>query len=74
MWVQVALWLVSMAITYALTPKPKDAKPAALSDFDVPTASADRSIPIVFGRAYLRDPNVVWYGNLIIDEIKSKGK
>lgn len=73
-WVQIGIMLVSALISYALAPKPPKPKPAALADFDVPTAEEGRSIPVIFGTVWLKGPNVLWYGDLSSKPIKSKGK
>ena len=59
-------YLVTFLITELLRPKPdiENAKPASLGDFNVPTATEGRVVPIIFGRVRLSGPNVVWYGDL----------
>ena len=71
--VQLAVLVVTTAISIALAPKPERPKPAALSDFDLPTADPSRPIPIVFGTWKVKGPNVVWYGNLRTIAIRKKG-
>lgn len=73
-WVQIAIMIVSAIISYALTPKPPAPKPAALGDFDVPTAEEGRPIPVIFGTVWITGPNVLWYGDLRSTPIRSKGK
>lgn len=58
--------LVAMAISviaYALMPKPKMGKPPAAQDWENPTASAGREIPVVFGRVKVKGVNLLWYGD-----------
>ena len=74
MWVQLALFVVSAIISYALAPKPPKPRPAALADFQAPTAEEGRSIPVVFGDVWLRGPNVLWFGDLRSEPIKKGGK
>lgn len=66
-------WYVLLAIQIALfvlaellRPKPEleNAKPASLGDFQFPTATEDRYIPIAWGTVRQKGPNVVWYGDL----------
>lgn len=71
--IQIGLILVSSLISYALTPKPKPPKPAAITDFDVPTAEEGREIPVVFGEPWITGPNVLWFGDLKAEAIKKKG-
>ena len=57
-----------------LRPKPKieNAKPAGLGDFQFPTTTKDRVVPIVFGTVRIKGPNVVWYGDLRREAITIK--
>ena len=71
-WAQIAMLIISLAISYATRPKPQGAKPAGLSDFTVPTAEDGRVIPVLFGTRDISGPNVVWYGDLKITPIKKK--
>ena len=59
-----------------LRPKPdiEDAKPAGLGDFQFPTATEKRKVPIVWGTVQMKGPNVVWYGDLRQVPIKEKIK
>ncbi len=67
---------IAVALTVALTANPKieDARPKSLGDFNVPTATEDRFVPIVVGTCRLKGPNVVWYDDLkkkpITDSVK----
>lgn len=63
----------SLLISYALAPKPPVPKPAALSDFDVPTAEEGRPIPVIFGEVWVTGSNVLWYGDLRSTPIRKKG-
>jgi hypothetical protein len=70
-WVQLAWFVVklvlSVAISYALAPKPNtppDAARAGLDSFNVPTAIVGREIPVLFGTKLLTGPNCVWSGDL----------
>lgn len=57
-------------------PKPniENAKPAGLGDFDFPTATEGRSIPIVWGTVKIAGPNVIWFGDFRQQSIKEKVK
>lgn len=74
MFMQLALAVGLMILSYLLAPKPENAKPHALKDFDVPVADPEKEIVVIFGDGWLKDPNVVWYGDLGTSKIKSKGK
>lgn len=62
--------ILSFGLNLILAPKPQNAKPASLEDFDVPVAEEGLEIPEVFGTANLKAPNVVWYGDLKTKAIK----
>lgn len=72
-WVQIAIMIVAAIVSYALAPKPPTPKPAALSDFDVPTAEEGRPIPVIFGTVWITGPNVLWYGDLRSVPIRASG-
>lgn len=73
---QLIMLVAAVIISEFLRPKPKfeNARPAALGDFDFPTATEGRVIPLVFGRVKITGPNVVWYGDLDQVEMKEKVK
>lgn len=68
---QIIVWAATTALAYVLGPKTETPKPATIDDFDAPTATEDRSIPVVFGTVWITGPNVVWYGDLAIKERKA---
>lgn len=57
-------------------PKPdiENAKPAGLGDFNFPTATEGRVVPLVWGTVELSAPNVIWFGDLRTDRIREKVK
>ncbi len=71
------LWVGVFLLTEVLRPKPQfeGARPAGLGEFQFPTATEGRSVPLIWGRVKLAAPNVVWYGNLrqtpIQEEVKT---
>ena len=71
--VQLVIFVVTTAISYALREKPDAPKSAELSDFEVPTASESRPIPVVFGTVRISGANVVWYGDLKTKKVKKSG-
>ena len=62
--------LVIGALSYILAPKPPKPEPHSLDQFDVPVVDAGKEIVVVFGDVWLKDPNVVWYGDLANTKIK----
>lgn len=74
-WFQVAVWVATAVISYALRPSPPSQstpRPARLADFDVPTADDGREIPVLFGTREIKGPNVVWYGHLRTSRIRAR--
>lgn len=70
-WSMLVVFIISALVSYALAPKPIQPKPSALEDFDIPTAEQGRDVPVIFGTVTVKDPNVVWYGNLRSEAITS---
>ncbi len=70
------IMLVLMVLSFLLAPKPKfeNARPAALGDFSVPTATEQRAVPIIWGTIDVLGPNVIWYGDLLTVAIRKKVK
>ena len=66
--------VVMLVLSYALQPKPPKPKPPSLQDLDIPTAEVGRPLPVVFGTVRVTGPNVLWYGDLSTESIKSGGK
>jgi len=66
----IVIGIASFVLNLVLAPKPQNAKAASLEDFEFPVAEEGLEIPVVFGTVNLRGPNVVWYGDLKIKDIK----
>ncbi len=63
------LFVVQLILTVVLAllqPKPKfeQLRGKGLGEFQFPTATEDRMVPIVWGTVDIRGPNVTWYGDL----------
>ena len=61
--------LLAAAVTVAQmliqkAPRVDNARPAGLGDFQFPTTTEARAIPVIWGTVRLNAPNVLWYGNL----------
>lgn len=69
-------FIVSFLVSELLRPKPnlENAKPAGLGDFQVPTATEGRVVPIIWGRVNIKGANTVWYGALEARRIRKKIK
>lgn len=72
MWQYLVIYIISMIVVRALTPKPKGPAPGDIKD-NIPTAEAGREIPVLFGTRIIGQPNVVWWGDVKTKAIKSSG-
>ncbi|WP_287684298.1 hypothetical protein [Acidithiobacillus sp.] len=69
-------WVVTTVLSAMLAPRPKmqEAPPGQIGDKDIPMASQDAPIPVLFGTRLITQPNVVWWGDLRVVPIrKSSG-
>ena len=66
--------VIVVILAFALQPKTPGAKPAELSEINVPTAEQGKPVPKVFGKVLLQSPNIVWYGDIGYNKIQGKGK
>ena len=76
MWQYIVAWVVTTVISALLAPRPgtQDAQPGQIGDKNLPIASQDAPIPVLFGTRRLSGPNVVWYGDVQVRPIrKSSG-
>ena len=76
MWQYIIAWVVTTVISALLAPRPstQDAQPGQIGDKNLPIASQDAPIPVLFGTRRLSGPNVVWYGDVQVRPIrKSSG-
>src|SRR6266496_1391722 len=69
-WLLALLYIATTALSALLAKRPQGPKPSSLGDFNAPTATEDRPIPIPFGTVLLSGPNVVWYGSLSSTKVK----
>jgi hypothetical protein len=78
MWNFLLTWIVTTVLSALLAPRPKvqDAQPGQIGERDIPMASQDAPIPVLFGTRVLSQPNVVWWGDVRVVPIsrKSGGK
>lgn len=55
---------LTLLLSKWMAPKQEKAKPAGLSDFDIPTAEEGRVLPVAMGTNLLKNANITWYGDL----------
>lgn len=60
---QLLIGIALNVIGYLLMPKPKQPKPPALEDLEMPTQETGRPIPVVFGTITISGLNILWYGD-----------
>ena len=71
-WYALFLFVGSTVLSALLQKKPKDATPSSAGDFQVPTAQEGRPISYVAGTCKVSGPNVVWWGDLLVNPVKKK--
>ncbi len=74
MWVQVALFVASLVISYLLQPKPPKAKPSAFEDIKFPVIEDGTPKMVVFGDVWITDWCVIGVGNYRTSAITKKQK
>lgn len=69
-----ALMVVSYALTAILTPapKPQQSPTAAFKDFQFPVPDEGAAQAVLFGECWTPDWQVLWYGNLRVEDIPVK--
>lgn len=72
-WVQIAILVLSLVISYANRPKNQNAKPPELSEYGVPTAEEGRDVVWIHGEGWVDDPNVIGWGNVRTTPIRASG-
>lgn len=75
MWNFLITWVITTVLSALLAPRPKvqDAQPGQIGDRDIPMASQDAPIPVLFGTRMLSQPNVVWWGDVQVIPIRKSG-
>ena len=72
-WITFGILFAATTISYFLQPKPPAPKKPQFEDLNTATVDAASVIPEVFGTKWVKSNNVVWYGDLKVDAIKTKG-
>ncbi len=67
------LWgLFFTAVAALLAPRPQPPKPSDLDDFNIPMVREGTEVGKIYGTVWIKNPHVVWYGDLRTEAIKSK--
>jgi len=70
--VQALIVVALTAVLYLISPKPKMDKLKPADKVDVPNTEIGKPLAVIFGTVMIRDPNVVWFGDLKIKAVKKK--
>lgn len=70
MWVQLAIFVVSLVISHATRSKAAAQRPAAFEDFEFPQADEGTPQAFVFGDVWIEDWTVVGVGNYRTEPIR----
>lgn len=73
MWVQVALFVASLVISYLTRPKVKFDSPKHGTIEVNAIATAGVEIPVLFGSREITGQNIVWWGDTRTKAIKKSG-
>ncbi|MEJ7831349.1 MAG: hypothetical protein WKF79_00405 [Nocardioides sp.] len=73
MWWLIAVFVVSLVLSFAFMPKAQSAPPPGINEVQAPTAEVGREIGVLFGTRNIEGPNCCWYGDIRLVAIKSKG-
>lgn len=72
-WEFYLIFALLVGVSYILAPDPPKTPPAGLDTIKACTAEEGREIPILFGSRRIRSANVIWYGDMNTEAIKSSG-
>lgn len=67
-----AVAFIVQVVAYVLTPKPKGPKPDAVQQMENPTAESGRPLPVPFGTIWMKEVNILWFGDKSTKNYKVK--
>lgn len=73
-WEALIYLVISLVISYALAPKTQPPTPEALEDIDIPQIDEGTAQSVVFGDCWVKDWQVLDYGNYKTTPITKGGK
>ncbi len=71
-WVQIAILVVSLVVSYAMRPKPTTPKPPAFEDIDIPQSAEGTAQAMDFGTVWSPDWMVLGVANYRTEAIRRK--
>lgn len=72
MWVELALFVGSLVVSYLMRPKTKYDSPSPGTFEASSTAQAGGEIPVLFGSREISGQNIIWWGDVKTSAIKKK--
>jgi len=74
--VSIVISAISYGITAAMAERPEtqSQKPPSTGEFNFPTASEGRVIPVLFGTTRIKGVNVTWYGDFAYEPVRQRIK
>lgn len=72
MFIYFAVTLILSVASYIMSTRQQQDASVSADDFEATTATQSGTIPVVFGTCWLGQ-NVVWYGSVDTEAVKSKG-
>lgn len=73
-WVAIALFVVSLVVSYAMRPKSQTPKPPAFEDINIPQSAEGTPQAMDFGTVWSKDWMVLGVANYRTEEIRRKVK
>ena len=73
MWEAIAISIILNVVAYVLTPKPEGPKNAVAGKLDIPHPPMGEEIPVIFGKVWVKEAGVIYYGNPQTKKIQSEG-
>lgn len=73
MWWNIAILAVTSLINSLTARRPQGPQRPTLSELEIPNSEEGQPVRIAFGTPYGNSPSIVWYDNLRLDPVRSKG-
>jgi hypothetical protein len=73
MWQLALVWVALTVVSYLLQPKTPKADDPVPGELTATTVDASSPVPILFGTRLLKQPNLIWYGDIGTTPIVQEG-